>query len=174
MTPAFARDLVALLPRLRRFAMSLTGSAHEADDLVQAACERAIKAHESWEPGTRMDAWLFRIAKNLWIDQIRRRKVEGPGLPLEDAPDITGMDGAAVADLRLDMADVARAIEALPADQQAVLTLICVEDLSYREAAERLDIPIGTVMSRLARARTALARHLDRTPDKPPDDRTGS
>lgn len=153
----FSDELVALLPRLRRFARSLTGRADEADDLVQAALERALRAQSSWQPGSRLDAWVFRILKNLWIDQIRRRRMEGVQVPLDDAEQLAGADGRAVADSRLILADVRNLLAQLPADQQAVVQSVCVDELSYRDTADELNIPIGTVMSRLARARVALA-----------------
>ncbi len=153
----FSDELVALLPRLRRFARSLTGRADDADDLVQAALERALRAQSSWEPGSRLDAWMFRILKNLWIDQIRRRKMEGVRVPFDDAEQLAGSDGRAVSDSRLILADVGKLLAQLPVDQQAVIQSVCVEELSYRDTADELNIPIGTVMSRLARARLALA-----------------
>ncbi|MEH2535412.1 RNA polymerase sigma-70 factor (ECF subfamily) [Bradyrhizobium sp. AZCC 1588] len=157
----FGDELVSLLPRLRRFARSLTGRADEADDLVQATFERALRAQALWEPGTRLDAWLFRIMKNLWIDQIRRRKIEGAQTALEDAEHLSGSDGRAVAESRIVLADVKALLASLPSDQQAVVQSVCVEELSYRETAQRLKTPIGTVMSRLARARLALSAGLD-------------
>lgn len=157
----FGDELVALLPRLRRFARSLTGRADEADDLVQATLERALRAQALWEPGTQLAAWLFRIMKNLWIDQIRRRKVEGIQTALEDAEQLSGSDGRAVAESRMMLADVKALLASLPSDQQAVVQSVCVEELSYRETAERLKTPIGTVMSRLARARLALSAGHD-------------
>lgn len=161
MTPGFSEELVALLPRLRRFAISLTGRADEADDLTQAACERALRAAESYEPGTRLDAWLFRITRNLWIDKIRKARTEGTSVEVGEEFDLAGEDGRAVTTGRLDLADVTAAMATLGEDQRAVLTFVCVEDLSYAEAAERLGVPIGTVMSRLSRARSALQTALE-------------
>jgi RNA polymerase sigma-70 factor, ECF subfamily len=157
----FGDELVALLPRLRRFARSLTGQAEDADDLVQAALERALRSRSLWEPGTRLDAWIFRIMRNLWIDQIRHRKVSGDRTTLHDAEQLPGSDGRAVADSRITLADVERLVASLPGEQQAVIQSVCIDDLCYRETAERLNTPIGTVMSRLARARLALAARLD-------------
>jgi RNA polymerase sigma-70 factor (ECF subfamily) len=165
MNSSFAQDLIALLPRLRGFARSLTGKAEEADDLVQAACERALRAQASWEPGTRLDAWLFKIIKNLWIDQIRRRRREGATMPLEDAPEIEGMDGRRLVETRLTLAKVEQVMASLTREHREVLQLVCVEELGYAEAAQRLNVPVGTVMSRLSRARLALASRLE-TPDE--------
>lgn len=156
MTDSFADELIALLPRLRRFALSLTGKSADAEDLVQAACERALRASDSYEPGTRLDAWLFRIIKNLWIDQIRRRKTENAvPLPLDDQG-LPSADGLVLAESRLMLGSVEAAFGELPADHQTVLRLVCIEGLSYQETAQALAIPIGTVMSRLSRARAAL------------------
>ncbi len=165
MSPSFAQDLIALLPRLRRFARSLTGTADTADDLVQAACERALRGQAGWERGTRLDAWLFKIAKNIWIDQIRRRRREGTAVPLEDAPEIEGSDGRKLAEARIELVKVEEAMQALTPDHREVLQLVCAEELSYGEAAQRLNVPVGTVMSRLARARIALAARLT-APDR--------
>ncbi|MDQ8728103.1 RNA polymerase sigma factor [Bradyrhizobium sp. LHD-71] len=157
----FGNELVALLPRLRRFARSLTGQPDDADDLVQAALERALRSRSSWEPGTRLDAWIFRIMRNLWIDQIRHRKVRGDRTTIEAAEQLSGFDGRVVTDNRIMLADVQELLATLPGDQRAVVQSVCIDELSYREAAEHLKTPIGTVMSRLARARLALAAGLD-------------
>lgn len=158
MSAAFGRDLVELLPRMRRFAFALSGSWVEADDLVQAACERALRNADRFEPGTRMDSWLYRIVQNLWLDDRRRAAVRGHGVD----PELAGLsdDGRSAREPgdRLELARVSAAIVALPEAQRAVLALVAVEGLSYRETAEVLDVPIGTVMSRLARARDALHR----------------
>ncbi|AFL53668.1 RNA polymerase sigma-70 factor (ECF subfamily) [Sinorhizobium fredii] len=149
--------LTAFLPNLRRFAISLCGSRDIADDLVQAACERALASAERFEPGTRFDAWMFRILRNLWIDQVRRQKTAGVQDDISERHDLAGASGEREAEARLTLKTVAEAIGDLPDEQREVLLLVCVEELSYREAANVLDIPIGTVMSRLARARKALA-----------------
>lgn len=149
--------LVAFLPNLRRFAISLCGSRDLADDLVQAACERAIANAERFEPDTRFDAWMFRILRNLWIDQTRRRKTAGPQEDIDERHDLTGGDGQRDAEARLELKSVAQAIGELADEQREVLLLVCVEGLSYRETADVLQVPMGTVMSRLARARRNLA-----------------
>lgn len=151
------RDLIALLPRLRRFARSLTRSATEADDLVQEACLRALSRHDQWDPTQPLDRWMFRITRNLWISEIRKRQVRlGQGqVDAEDATELvspeTGEDTLAARELR-------RHIEALPEDLSAILLTVSVEGYSYAEAAELFDIPIGTVMSRIHRARKSLAQ----------------
>ena len=149
--------LVAFLPNLRRFAISLCRSRELADDLVQTACERAILAAGSFIPGSRFDAWMFRILRNLWIDHLRRQKTAGPQADLEEARDVSVPSGEAASLARMDLRDVTAALQKLPDEQREVLVLVCVEELSYRDTAEVLSIPIGTVMSRLARARKNLA-----------------
>ncbi|MEO3999965.1 RNA polymerase sigma factor [Mesorhizobium sp. CAU 1732] len=150
-------QLIAMLPTLRRFALSLTRSADKADDLVQSACERALANAARYEPDTRFDAWMFRIIRNLWIDRVRREKTAGPTDDIDDRPDLAGISGVQVVEARSTMQSVSDAIDALPDEQREVLLLTCVEDVSYKDAAEVLGIPIGTVMSRLARARRRLA-----------------
>ncbi|MCA1442567.1 RNA polymerase sigma factor [Ensifer sp. IC4062] len=149
--------LIAFLPNLRRFAISLCGSRDIADDLVQAACERALAGAERFEAGTRFDAWMFRILRNLWIDHVRRQKTAGVQDDISERQDIAGAHGEREAEARLTLKTVAQAIADLPNEQREVLLLVCVEELSYREAADVLGIPIGTIMSRLARARKNLA-----------------
>ena len=149
--------LVALLPRLRRYALMLCRSPAAADDLVQGACVRALANAESWTPGTRFDAWTFRILRNHWIDGLRRDEHRGDMVELTQVNDIVGDTGEPQAMARLQLSDVKRAIDALPGDQREALLLVCVEDLSYREAADVLSVPIGTIMSRLARARKRIA-----------------
>lgn len=149
--------LVDFLPNLRRFAISLCHSRDLADDLVQTACERAILATDSFQPGTRFDAWMFRILRNLWIDHLRRAKNAGPQEDLDEAHDVSIPSGEAASHARMELLEVSAALQKLPDEQREVLVLVCVEELSYRETAEVLSVPIGTVMSRLARARKNLA-----------------
>jgi RNA polymerase sigma-70 factor (ECF subfamily) len=158
---SFHADLVALLPRLRRFAMALAGRGDQADDLVQEACERALRSQDSFTPGTRFDSWMFRILRNLWLDSHRRRAARG-GIheTLEDAESIPGVDGTSVTLNLLELRDAERALLRLPQDQREALVLTCIEDMTYAEAAAVLGVPAGTVMSRAARGRIALARAL--------------
>ncbi len=155
-------QMIALLPRLRRFARSLAGTADQADDLVQAACERALARIDQWTPGTRLDSWMFRIVQTIWLDDRRATRVRlGEGHVTAEAaePELV-VDGAGRMESRMTLAAVRRAMGRLPEEQRAVLTLVCVEGLTYREASDALGVPIGTVMSRLARARSALVRDL--------------
>lgn len=152
------RDIVALLPRLRRFAAGLCGSAHEGDDIVQAACLRALERHYQWEPGTRLDSWMFRIIRNLWLDG---RKSAWSRLVRPDEEAMTAAPGGSLErelEARDELALARRAIAALPPQQREVLLLVTVEGQTYEAAADTLGIPLGTVMSRLARARVAVAR----------------
>ncbi|PZQ50689.1 MAG: RNA polymerase subunit sigma-70 [Rhodovulum sulfidophilum] len=160
MSPEFANDLVRLVPRLRRFALGLCGNAHDADDLVQAACERALKNEAAFCRGSRMDSWMYRIIQNLWLDTRRRSKVRGTAVdPLEAGLDDEGR-GARTAEDKMLLSYVLEQMDRLPEAQRVVLTLVAVEGLSYREVAEILEIPMGTVTSRLVRAREALATSL--------------
>jgi RNA polymerase sigma-70 factor (ECF subfamily) len=149
-------ELAALLPRLRRFARALAGDPTEGDDLVQAALERALKALDQWRPGTRLDSWIFRIMKNAWIDEIRARAARGKVLAPEDAGDEIAIDGAGAMETRLEARAVQRVVSTLPEEQRVAVALVLVEGLSYREAADTLEIPIGTLTSRLARGRAAI------------------
>jgi RNA polymerase sigma-70 factor (ECF subfamily) len=155
---AFENALVGLLPRLRRFAHSLSRSPADADDLTQATIERALRSREQWIPGTRLDSWAYRIMRNLWVDtaRSRARKARLEADPEEGAT--VGHDGGveAAGELR----EVMAAMQRLPEEQREVVSLILVEGFGYREAAELLDLPIGTVSSRLVRGRTALLRSL--------------
>lgn len=152
----FQHELVELVPRLRRFAYALTGSADAGDDLVQAACERALRSAEQFRAGTRMDSWMFRIMQNLWLDDRRRRRVRGTQIDPETAGLSDDGFGARQLEDQVALAQVRAAVDTLPDDQRAVLVLVAIEGLNYREAADVLDLPMGTVMSRLARARARL------------------
>lgn len=145
-----------MLPRLRRFAYALTGSTDLGDDLVQAACERALARLNQWQPGTRLDSWMFRIMQTIWIDQMRAKKVRGHSADLDAAQDIAGADGERAMEARLTLKRVRGAVQELPEEQRLVLTLISIDGRSYKEAAELLDVPVGTITSRLARARKRL------------------
>lgn len=154
------RDLVTLIPRLRRFARALTGRAAEADDLVQDTLERALRRLDQWKPGTRLDSWVFRIMQNGWIDTVRARAVRQRYVQSDPDADAPGIDGRAALDAHLTLARAQRVLGDLPEEQRAVVALILIEGYSYREAAEILGVPEGTVTSRLFRARTALDASL--------------
>ncbi len=160
MTDKFSTDLITLLPNLRRFALSLCRRADLADDLVQITAERAFAARDRFDPATRMDAWLFRILRNAWIDHARRTMTQGVTVDIDDAPDAAVFDGVRHTEAVIMLKKTEAAMAGLPVDQREVMMLVCVDELSYREAAEVIGVPIGTVMSRLARARLALAEKL--------------
>lgn len=149
-------DLVAILPRLRRFCAGLTRNTDAGDDLCQATIERALSQADRFEPGTRLDSWMYRIARNLQIDTVRRARTRGVELDVEEAFHLAGEDGVAVVEGRSDLARAQAAMAALPEDQRALVALVIMDGQSYKDAAAILDIPIGTVMSRLARARRAI------------------
>jgi RNA polymerase sigma-70 factor, ECF subfamily len=155
--------LAGLLPRLRRFARALTGTAADADDLVQAAIERALRSADQWRPGTNAASWMFRIMKNLWIDEIRARKAREKLFALEQFTDQAMVDGAGDMEAHLYANHVQRIVSGLPEEQRLAIALVLVEGLSYREAASVLDVPIGTLTSRLARGRAAIEAALART-----------
>ena len=162
---AIRSQLTTMLPRLRRFAVSLTGNMAEADDLVQDTVERALKNLHRWQPGTRLDSWLYRIAQNIWIDTVRARRVRlTVGEPPEDA---VVADGIRDAEQRSAFVKTCRALAKLPEEQRVVVVLVSVEGMSYQETADILQVPIGTVTSRLARAREALAADVFGTEDRP-------
>lgn len=161
----FRPALIAMLPRLRNFARGLTGAPDQADDLVQASLEKALRNPDGFSPGTRLDAWMFRIIRNTWIDMLRARRHGAIDDP-EAAANVMGEDGRATTEARLHLAEVRRAMAGLPEEQRCVLMLVCVEGMRYREVAEALGIPEGTVMSRLSRARRALAERLMDAPTR--------
>jgi RNA polymerase sigma-70 factor (ECF subfamily) len=156
---SFADDLIALLPNLRRFALSLARAGDVADDLVQITVERALMARDRYDPAARLDAWCFRILKNAWIDMTRRTRIRGVSVDVHDTPEAAVTSGTESED-RLMVDQVLGAMAGLSDDHREVLTLVCLEEMSYAEAAEVIGVPKGTVMSRLARARAALAEKL--------------
>lgn len=162
---AFEQDLTELLPRLRRFAHALSRNGADADDLTQATVERALRSREQWQPGTRLDSWLYRIMRNLWIDTARaRRRKEKNEAPEEEAEGV-GDDPRGAMEAAIELKRAMAAMEKLPDEQREVVALILIEGFGYREVAEMLDLPIGTVSSRLVRGRTAMLAMLGGTHD---------
>jgi len=153
---SFEDGLIALLPRLRRFAHGLAGNPADADDLSQIAVERALRSRDQWQDGTRLDSWLYRIARNAWIDTARARGRQARTILPEEAGEHVGHDPRKEIEAGLELGIVLRAMHELPMEQREVLLLVLVEGLGYRETAEILDLPIGTVSSRLTRGREAL------------------
>lgn len=152
-----AEALTALIPRLRRYAHALARHPVRPDDLVQDALERAWARREQWQRGTDLRAWLFTILHNAFVSELRRHEVRGDPQAFDDdagdggRPVLPGSPAGPGL-----MLDIERALTALPTDQRAVVLLVGLEELSYREAADVLGIPVGTVMSRLARGRARL------------------
>jgi RNA polymerase sigma-70 factor (ECF subfamily) len=149
----FSTELAALLPRMRRFARSLTFHREDADDLVQVAMERALGRSEQFEENTRLDSWLFRIIKNAWIDEVRGRIRRDQVFAPEEEGINVGVDPAAAQQQRM---AVQKAMSLLSEEHRIVVALVLVDGLPYKEAAAVLEIPMGTLTSRLARARDAL------------------
>jgi RNA polymerase sigma-70 factor (ECF subfamily) len=164
----FRRQLPGILPRLSRFAMGLTRDRSEADDVLQTACERALSRIHQWNPETRLDSWMFRIIQTIWWNELRARKVRELHVHREQAEQAPP-HGKPEDQLLLLRAE--QEIFRLPEALRVVLMLVCVEQLSYAEAAEVALVPIGTVMSRLARARLLLMKRLGFSADAVPRDR---
>lgn len=162
-TETLRREIVELLPRLRRFGRTVTRHREDADDLVQIAVERALTRADQWQPGTRLDSWIFRIMQNAWIDEVRARQRRD----LTFVPEELGEQvGVSTTDAQIDAIAVRKAVSQLNEDQRSVVGLVLIEGLPYKEAAAVLDIPIGTLTSRLARAREALQAILSTAEEK--------
>lgn len=151
--------ILSVLPRLRRFCHAMAGNPADGDDLMQSTVERALAHGDQFQAGTRIDSWLYRIAQNLQIDQARAKGRRGTAVPVEDAYDLVGDDGEGVYH-RAELAAASRALAEVPDDQRAAFVLVVIEGLSYREAAETLEVPVGTIMSRIARARARIEKAL--------------
>jgi RNA polymerase sigma-70 factor, ECF subfamily len=149
--------IVEHIPRLRRYARALTGHPFRADDLVQDTLERAFAKWHLWRSGTNLRAWLFAVMHNVFINQLEATRHEREMLPLESAPE--GQIGPNH-DAKIGLSEIAVALELLPIEQREVLLLAVLEEMKYEEVARVLNVPIGTVMSRLSRARDRLHRIL--------------
>lgn len=145
--------LIESLPRLRRFARTLTRDVHDADDLVQLAIERALQRHAQWDGESKFESWMFGILRHAWIDEVRARKRHGQVLAPAEAGEHVGDRGLEPQETTW---SIEAALEQLPQEQRLVIGLVLVEGLAYKEAAHVLDVPIGTIMSRLARGRETL------------------
>jgi len=144
------------LPRLWRYGLVLARRRDVAEDLVQATCMRALERAHQFQSGTRLDRWLLAILHSIWLNEVRAQRIRA-GQGFVDAEAVLTVDGAAQMDERLLAGDVLRRVGDLPEAQRAAIFLAYVEGMAYREVAEILDIPVGTVMSRLASARARLA-----------------
>lgn len=152
-SPEFRNQLIAAIPGLRAFGMSLTARGDRADDLVQETLMKAWKHHDSYQPGTNMKAWLYTILRNEFYTQIRKRKRE-----VEDADGAYSSRVMVPAEQNgyLDMADLRIALDKLPEDQREAVILVGASGFSYEEAAEICSVAVGTVKSRVNRARARL------------------
>lgn len=158
---SFEDKLAALLPRLRRFAHALARSPTDADDLTQMTVERALRSRSQWQPGTRLDSWTCTIMRNLWIDTVRSRSRKRMSEAPEAEAESIGHDPRGAIHASIELKQVMSAMERLPPEQREVVALILIEGFGYRETAEMLGLPIGTVSSRLVRGRTALLAMVD-------------
>ena len=152
------QQILAEIPALRRFCMSLAGSDADADDLVQATVERLLT--KGMPADAHPSKWLFRVCRNIWIDEIRFRevRVRMAHMVVEDPTHAAPLER--VAGGELETRAVMAALVALPEEQRMALSLVAIEGKSYAEAAEIMRIPVGTIMSRIARARKALAERF--------------
>src|ERR1700682_136257 len=150
--------LPEMLPRLWAFALRLSGNRHDAEDVVQRACVRGLERAHQLQPGTAPLSWMFSIVHSTWINELRARKVRSRS-SMEWDDDFLKNDADPVdkgPETQLMHSQIISAVERLPEAQRVVMLLVAVEGLSYQEAAEVLEVPIGTVMSRLSRARQAV------------------
>lgn len=160
MSSSFDSELAAVWPRLRRFAYALARNPADADDLAQMAAEKAFKSFGQFQPGTRFDSWMFQICRTSWIDTLRSRTRRAAHEASEELAEAIGYDPTSATEAVIDLAKAQAAMQRLPEEQREVVALILIEGFGYRETAEILDQPIGTVSSRLARGRQALLAML--------------
>jgi RNA polymerase sigma factor (sigma-70 family) len=162
-------DLVAAIPRLRRYARVLAGEPARADDLVQETLARAWEKRRLWAAGTDLRAWLFTIMHNVFVNQraLARRDAQNVSLDADDAGPAWQIPVRPAQQTRVELIEVLREVDKLPVDQRAVLVLAAVEEMRYEEIATVLSIPVGTVMSRLSRAREKLRRAAQPPADAP-------
>ena len=153
----FGEQVGTRLPRLRRFARALTRHPQDADDLVQLAVERALSRSKQWRPDSSLTNWMLAIVRNAWIDETRSRRRRDAVLAPENEGAEVGDTGT---DRDIELWSIQSALDRLPEEQRLAVALVLVEGLSYREAAQVMDVPIGTLTSRLARGRLALQTML--------------
>ena len=165
MTPdKFKSDMIALLPRLQRYALSLTRTPADAEDLLQDTCMQAISNWQKYDQSQPMDRWAFTIMRNYWISEIRKRKARHASaqVPIEEAYDLAGSDDG---DEKLYTSQVNGLVSNLPVELSQTLLLVAAEGYSYKEAASALDVPVGTIMSRIHRARKIISQSLKKGED---------
>lgn len=159
----FNTALLEVMPRLKRYSKVLAKTSESSDDLLQATLERALKKQDQWEQGSHLDRWLFTIMSSIWKNEIRSRVVrQGHGIS-DDVDAITDSSSENKRDRTFLYEQVFNEVMVLPDNQREAILLVYIEGIKYQEAANTLDIPLGTLMSRLARARLALAGRFDET-----------
>jgi len=156
--PAIADHIAAL----RRYARALLGDRIEAEDLVQDCLARALSRAHLWRPGSDLRAWLFTILHNIHVNNVRSRHIQVAADETAFVRIRRGLSAPPDQDTRLELRDLARALDRIPDEQRQVLLLVGMEGMSYEEAARVVGVPIGTIMSRVARGREALRRHMSR------------
>ncbi len=149
--------LAECLARLWRYGLVLSGNRDTAEDLVQATCVRALERSHQYQPGTRVDRWFFSILNSIWKNELRSQKIR-MGEGFVDAEEVLICDGAKQIETNILAAQVLTEVQSLPEVQRATVFLVYAEGFSYKEAAKALDVPMGTVMSRLAAARVKLGQ----------------
>lgn len=167
---AVMAGLVAELERLWRYGLVLSGNRDVAEDLVQMTCVRALERSHQFTPGSRLDRWLFSILHSIWLNEMRAARYRR-GQGLVDAESVLVFDGIREIETNITARQVLREVQSLPEAQRETVYLVYVEGLSYREAADILAVPVGTVMSRLAAARAKLATLKDEGAAKNKGDR---
>ena len=165
----FGRLLEAQIPRLRRYARALTRDVARADDLVQSCLTRAVAKQHLWQPGTNLRAWLFTLLHNQNVNEVRRSAREGVSVAVEDVEPILTVQSNAIPTLQL--RDLERALGQLPQEQRQVIRLVGLEGMRYEEVATIVNVPIGTVRSRLSRGRDQLRRLMDIEEELPSEPR---
>lgn len=148
-------ELNNVLPALNRFALSLTKNEDRAHDLVQDSVERALRKAEYFEAGSNLRSWMFTLCKRLFLNDIRKQKSRGVTVEIDDAPQAR-LSSDASQHMSVECSEMIECFERLPMRDKVVLSLIVIEGMKYEEAAEVLDVPVGTIRSRLSRARTRL------------------
>lgn len=161
-TQGWHDELLAVLPRVRRVALALTRAPSDADDLLQSTVEKALTNRHQFEPGTALDRWMITICRNLWLSEYRSKARRGPHQAFDETAIPPENDPEWNMERRLALQDTMAALDRITEDQRVIIMLSAVEHLSYKEIADTLQIPIGTVMSRLARARRALSDQLSK------------
>ncbi|WP_426358096.1 RNA polymerase sigma factor [Pseudocolwellia sp. HL-MZ19] len=152
-------QIIALVPMIRRFAYSLTGNQHDADDLLQNTIERILT--KGVPANVELNKWMFRVCRNLWIDEYRSRKVKQTAAESPELTENQIVNEEKQQNDKISLQQVNNAMDVLPHEQRSILSLVAIQGMSYKEVSETLEIPIGTVMSRLSRARISLSQCLN-------------